>query len=264
MSRLAILYSGLFALLLLLPSTMGAARLTPHEEPLEGPLASVQLEEPQEVVPEKEGWAGREPESEWVVSGSPESIPLLIRYLRGGEEIVQLAALAEFAGMGSKAKPAAPAIREALSDPKSFIRLEAAATLIDMNVPSPAAVETLRKELKAKDAIDRVWAASTIGQLIQPQEYLGTCCWGPDPPPRVARPWVGKRTLPALIEALGDEDPKVRAQVARTLGLIGPGAKAAVPALTKALKDEESAVREAAKQSLRKINRRAAANAGIK
>lgn len=257
MSRLAILYSGLFALLLVLPSTPGPARFGPPEASLEDPWISVQLEEPRAAIPEEADGARQGAEPEWVDSGNPDSIPLLIRYLRGHEEIIQLAALAEFAGMGPKAKRAAPAILDALSDPKSSIRVEAAATLIHMNVESQAAIRALRKELKAEDAAAREHAALTIGELIKPPERNFISCWGPDPPPRVARPWLGKRILPALVEALPDQAPKVRAAVAHALGLIGSDARSAVPALTKALKDEEASVREAAKRSLQRINRRA-------
>lgn len=267
MSRLAILYSGLFALLVLLPSTMGTARFRPLETPLEeleDPSVSVQWEEPHEAIDEEEVRLKQGVESAWVESGSSDSMPLLIRYLRSQEEIIQLAALAEFAGMAARAKPAVPAILDALNDPKSSIRVEAAATLIHMNVQSQAAVRALRKELKAKEATARAHAAWAIGQLVKPSELLGTSCWGPDPPPRVARPWVGKRTLAALVGALADRQPKVRAEAAHTLGLLGSGAKPAVPALARALKDEAASVREAAKQSLRKIDRREAPKAGVK
>jgi hypothetical protein len=49
--------------------------------------------------------------------------------------------------------------------------------------------------------------------------------------------------VPALIQALGDEDSDVRWHAARALGLIGPGAAEAVPALIQALGDEDSDVR---------------------
>jgi HEAT repeat protein len=220
MSRLAILYGGLFALLILLPSTPDTARLGHSEAPREDSSASVQLEEPREAIQEEKVQAKQGVESEWVESGNSDSVPLLIRYLRSHEEIVQLAALAEFAAMSPKAKSAVPAILEVLNDPKSFIRVKAAATLIHMNVQSQAAVGALRKELKAKNATDRASAVRIIGELVEPPDVLVISCWGPGLPPRVARPWIGKQILPALKEALRDQDPKVRAEVAHTLRLI--------------------------------------------
>ena len=54
---------------------------------------------------------------------------------------------------------------------------------------------------------------------------------------------LGPAAVPALIEALGDEDAGVRRHAASLLGKIGPGAEAAVPALIAALKDEDGEVR---------------------
>lgn len=262
MARLVVLYTGLFILLVLLPSAPDARLPIGPEEPPEETLAEVQLEEPPEAPPAGRVRDWRRGDSEWVESGKAESMPLLIRYLRSREEMVQLAALMEFAGMGPAARPAVSVIVKALSDPKGSVRVEAAATLIHLNARSKVAVHTLIRELKAEDAAARARAAWTIGQLVKPPEMLGTSCWGPDPPPQVARPWVGKRTLPALVEALRDREPEVRVQVAHTLARVGQGARPALPALTRALKDKEASVREAAAQALWRIDRRAAARAG--
>src|SRR5262249_12094681 len=145
-------------------------------------------------------------ESGWVQSGNPASIPLLIRYLRFSElELTKRRALAEFTGMGARAKVAVPAVVEALNDPIGSIRGEAAATLIHMNAESKAAVGALIAELKAEDAVSRARAAQVIGDLIDPPTVdLGTNCWGPSPPPRIARPWIGKLTFSALVEARKD------------------------------------------------------------
>jgi HEAT repeat protein len=181
----------------------------------------VQLDEPPEVpeLDENEIQADEPDESGWVESGNPASIPLLIRYLRFSElEPTKRMALAEFAGMGVKAKSAVPAIVEALSDPKSSIRIKAATTLIQMNVQSKAAVGALMTEMKAADATSRALAAKAIGDLLDPPvENLGTNCWGPDPPPPIARPWVGKLTFSALVAARNDPDRRVRASAARAL-----------------------------------------------
>jgi HEAT repeat protein len=194
---------------------LGSLQVPADEDP-----ACVQLEEPPEAVepPVNEVRAGAGWKSGWVESGNPESIPLLIRYLRGQEEVVQLAALAEFAGMSARARGAVPAILAALNDSKSSIRVEAAATLIRMNVRSKAALGALTAELNAEEATSRARAAQALGDLIDPPAVdLGTNCWGPSPPPRIARPWVGKLALPALVGAQNDPDPAVRAAAAQAL-----------------------------------------------
>ncbi len=59
-----------------------------------------------------------------------------------------------------------------------------------------------------------------------------------------------KAAVPALIEALKDENSEMRRRVAVALGNIGPDAKAAVPALIEALKDENKNVRDSAAVAL--------------
>ena len=58
--------------------------------------------------------------------------------------------------------------------------------------------------------------------------------------------------MPALIEALKDETTEVRLSAAKTLGIIGPPARAAVPELTGRLADPVETVRAAAKEALEK------------
>jgi hypothetical protein len=260
MHRLLVLSVGLFALLLLLSSDLSDEPLDRPPEPGPPTLVPVQLQEPPDVpLPDQPAIpAAPGAESEWVTSGNPESIPVLIRWLQGPTHAryIKGAALAEFAAMGAQARPAVPAILAALQDPESTVRVQAAATLIHMDVQSKAAIRTLKEELNAP-AADRRYAAETIGQLVAPDPPidLGTNCWGHGPPPWVARPWVGKRLLPALVEALGDRDVNVRAAAAVTLGRIGPEAKAALPALRRALKDLEGGVQNSASQAIRKLTR---------
>ena len=59
--------------------------------------------------------------------------------------------------------------------------------------------------------------------------------------------------IPALILALEDEDPDVRAAAAEALWRKGPEAVEAVPALIRALEDEDPGVRSAAANALEQI-----------
>jgi len=180
--------------------------------------AAIQWDEPADSVPDN----GQEPpleggaETDWIESGSVASIPLLIRHLKDDDELVQLAALQEFAGMGAKARRAAPAILEALKCPKGRVRIEAAVTLIQMDLQSSAAISALIGELRGEDADVRARAAAAIAELIDPPAPFFSC-WGPDPPPQIARPWVGRRTLPGLQQAAGDPDPNVAAAAANAI-----------------------------------------------
>lgn len=196
--------TSLFGVLIALSGQSREASTTPPVDPSppqpEDTSIVVQLELPSEEVPlDGEGIIDEEiDESAWVHSGNPDRIPLLVRYLKSDEEIGQLAALAEFAGMGAKAKKAVPAIVEALQDPKSSIRLQAAVTLIHMNVQAKAAIRTLAAELRSEEEAARKAAAHAIDMLVNSPEIFGTSCWGPDPPPRIARPWVRKAVEQAI------------------------------------------------------------------
>jgi HEAT repeat protein len=231
-------------------------------EPGEGPPELIEPGADELRVEEAPGEEAAQPG--WVAHGDPASIPLLIRYLKDEDEVVKLAALAECASLGPKAKRAVPVILGALRDPKSTIRVEAATTLIHMNARMEEAVRALTKELTAQDARARARAAAAIGDLAAPPEWIFISCWGPDPPPHVVRPWVGKRALPALVEALRDKEPQVRAAAAHTVVRIGPSAISAVSALTSAVRDSDAAVREAATQALKRIDPAAARRVGVR
>jgi HEAT repeat protein len=68
-----------------------------------------------------------------------------------------------------------------------------------------------------------------------------------------ARTADAERVVPALGEALRDENEYVRHDAATALGKFGADAEAAVPALTAALKDRDPSVRRAAEAALKKI-----------
>lgn len=68
---------------------------------------------------------------------------------------------------------------------------------------------------------------------------------------------LGKSAVPALINALQNQDPGVRNGAAIALGKIGKDANEAVPALKKALDDKDFQVRSSAMQALGVIDRQA-------
>ena len=95
------------------------------------------------------------------------------------------------------------------------VRVDAAEALGQIG---PAAIMALIQALKDKgDSSVRYWPAKALAQI------------GPK----------AKAAVPALAQALKDEDEWVRANAAEALGRIGPEAKAAVPALIQALKNED-------------------------
>jgi HEAT repeat protein len=70
-----------------------------------------------------------------------------------------------------------------------------------------------------------------------------------------------KTAVPALVEALKDENAQVRAGAASALGTIGPEAKVAVSSLTELVQDRDEIVRSEAAAALKKIDPDAAKKA---
>jgi HEAT repeat protein len=88
-------------------------------------------------------------------------------------------------------------------------------------------------QLHAKDSADRLHAVKALGE----------------------RPRHAERSVPALIEALKDEDAFVRRDAAYALGRFGADAKAASQALAAtARQDKNSHVRKAAADALKQID----------
>lgn len=100
------------------------------------------------------------------------------------------------------------------------------------------AVSVWLKQLKSEEAKERVQAAKALGAIEG---------WKPDRP-------KAKEVVPPLIEALKDKEDEVRAHVALTLALVGPGAKEPVAAaLVDALNDKNAEVRQYAADGLGRI-----------
>jgi hypothetical protein len=70
---------------------------------------------------------------------------------------------------------------------------------------------------------------------------------------------IGEAAVPSLVRALGHAEPKRRAEAARLLGHVGPGAKLAVPALANALNDPSPEVQKSAAWALGQVGPAAAA-----
>ncbi len=165
------------------------------------------------------------------LSAPDEGLRVLIAFLADESAHVRQWATRTLAGLGAAAKPAIPALTEALKDTDADVRFAAAEALVKLGVPGRAVSGLIASLLEDKRWYNRKWAARLLGDVGPP----------------------AKKAVPSLVEALVDKDWRVRLASAQALGRIGPAAKAALPALRRALRDEEEYVRKAAAEALKKI-----------
>jgi HEAT repeat protein len=197
----------------------------------------------------------------------------LITALAANEGARGEAAQIILAPRGVRTKSAIPVLTEALTDEAAPVRAGAAAALCWIAAEAGTAIPALTGALQDRDPRVRRLSSLVLARL------------GP----------AARSAVPALIKVLVDEDPRVRATATAALSRIGPDAgtgllqalatdkdariraasaaalpairprsPAAVPALLEAMKDADAGVRAAAGQALKKIDRRAAQQAGVK
>jgi HEAT repeat protein len=147
---------------------------------------------------------------------------------------------------------AIPKLIDALKAPEQMVREAAARALIDLD-PDPEFTRPLMQDLMAEaspEVLNEILLAlASLGEKAVPRliEVLKV----PEARARAAGVIarigpVAAPTVPGLIDALGDENPRTRSEILLALAAIGPDAKEAVPAITKALADPEPKVGYAA------------------
>jgi HEAT repeat protein len=170
--------------------------------------------------------------------------------------------------LGPAAAPAANALIDALSDRDRFVRWAAARTLGKISpVQADAAVPSLAQLLDDSDMDLRLAAMTALerygkaSRLVVPD--LVRAVGSTEADLRIAAIRVleavgspyNVSAVPALADALGDANPRVRRQAARALGKIGPGARSVADSLRKALQDDDADVQKAASEALLDIMR---------
>ena len=182
-------------------------------------------------------WADRVTASDPKVRASAEaalvqrgarSLPLLRRFIRAGDEELQLKTLEIIRRIGP---PAIPLLVELLRYEQLDIRRLATDALIDLAPETESIQPSLRRALRDEDSMVAADAARALGALRS----------------------SASPSVPALVKALSHEEPHVRIYAAEALASIGPKASAATMDLAKALGDRVPGVRWSAGEALGSI-----------
>jgi HEAT repeat protein len=110
-----------------------------------------------------------------------------------------------------------------------------------------------------KEEVRQLAQAGLDRMRLSHEKAIHLCCrqLGDSSYAEVALRKSGALAVPALIEALGSEEPAIRVKAARTLGCVGEAGAEAAPALTTALHDNDLDVRLAAVKGLWNITKTA-------
>ena len=142
------------------------------------------------------------------------AVPALVGALADPEEDVRHSAARALGATAAGEAIAVPALVRALNDPAGRVRGASAEALGEIGAVAQTAVPALVEKLKDPEVAVRVAAAKALWQLEHRAEAV----------------------VPVLVQAL--EDPTVRWHASFVLGEIGPEAAGAVPALVRVLQRE--------------------------
>jgi HEAT repeat protein len=158
--------------------------------------------------------------------GGSQAVPVLAELLRSDRVGARWKAAEMLGQMEKEAQPAVPALVQALHDDDAHVRFVAASALDALGYTGSETIPVWQTMLSSDNPLPAIRGLAHCGTAAAP-------------------------AVPRLIELLQDRDSEIRWNAARTLGLIGPQAKAAVPALISALKkDDDPLVREHAAEAL--------------
>ncbi len=194
------------------------------------------------------------------MQASPALIRALILALKNEEGNMRSSVARALGKIEPGAKEAIPALTEALKDQYGPVRTRAAESLVKLGLPDRG-LDFLIAELHDESGGHRAWAARLLGKagaaakgaipalteaLKDEQEQVRRAA-----AETLVKLGLPVRALPVLIATLKDGPAYRRKWAAWTLGKVGAPAKGAIPALKEALKDKE--VRRAAAWALKKI-----------
>ena len=180
-----------------------------------------------------------------------DAVPILIKLLQDQDEegFVRANAATALGKIGEGASKAVPALINALRDQDKYVRKDAAEAL--EKIGTPRTIKTVKDRYRVVIPLGWTGSEDEVPALIQALQNENKDV-------RVnAVVTLGQieseDVVPVLIEALQDQDEWVRVNAAWTLGQRGKSASKAVPILIKALQDQDEWVRYHAAMALGEI-----------
>ena len=192
------------------------------------------------------------------------AVPALITLLAEGNEGGRRQSVLALEAMGATASEAIPALEAARdSDPNQKVRCGAWKALAFMDPTIPRLLGAIRSRCSFRGA-DAIRALKRNDR--DPEELIPTLeriLSGEDAvEPETHRyttaallAAIGEPAVPALHEALGHADPKVRRSAAHAIGGVGTAARPAIPTLEGLLDDPDPYIRRAAARSLASLRK---------
>lgn len=188
----------------------------------------------------------------------------LIEFLGSDDAVFRAQAASSLLTIGPKAKAAVPRLAAALSDENENCRFWALQALIRIGSAARPAVPKIKKLLRDEAFGNRAAAARALATLAGDIDATTTALIRAyrNDDNHIVREYVvqslqrigSSRAVAALIEALEDEEPRVRSNAAIALKVLGQKAKAAIPALKRFIATEQDEVtRDQAKTALRRM-----------
>jgi RNA polymerase sigma factor (sigma-70 family) len=178
-----------------------------------------------------------------------EAVPVLVEELKNGEKNGRLFALSSLSWIGSRAKEAVPAVKEALKDKDHAIRYEAIKALYSIDLDGNVSVFA---DAVADDAVEirnftlnLMRSHGAIAKVAMPRLLIVAV---KDSEPNIRNMALDillglkpdtKTAVPTLREVLKDKSQGIRQTAVRALANLGPEAKEAVPDLVAALKNTQ-------------------------
>ena len=180
-----------------------------------------------------------------------DAVPILIKLLQDQDEegFVRANAATALGKIGEGASKAVPALINALRDQDKYVRRDAAEAL--EKIGTPRTIKTVKDRYRVVIPLGWTGSEDEVPALIQALQNENKDV-------RVnAVVTLGQieseDVVPVLIKALQDQDEWVRVNAAWTLGQRGKSASKAVPILIKALQDQDEWVRASAAMALGEI-----------